>query len=94
MALAAYLEDHGAHVSLFTNPQEQSTALARAMMNTQTLILCPYIQLPQTKQIDFALETLRRAGAILLSFSQKALPEGFIYLKKGLDYEILEKICH
>ncbi len=93
MALAALLEDRGAHVSLFTAPDAEAAALSRAMMTTQVLILCPNAKLPQTKQTDFALDTLRRAGGILLSLSKKCAPEGFISVSRGIDEEILQKIC-
>ena len=93
MALATLLEERGAHVSLFTNPTAQKVALSRAILTTQTLILCPNARLPQSKEMDFALDTLHRAGGIFLSLSKNITPEGFIPLKKGIDEEILEKIC-
>ena len=93
MALAALLEERGAHVSLFAHPTAQKMQLSRAILTTQTLILCPNAHLPHSKEIDFALETLHRAGGIFLSLSKNIVPDGFIPLKKGIDEEILEKIC-
>ena len=94
MALAAYLEENWwAHVSLFTNPEKEAVELSRAILTTQTLILCPNAKLPKTKYMDFALDTLRRAGGIFLSLSKKSTPEGFIPLKNGIDGEVLCKIC-
>ena len=92
-ALAAILEDRGAAVSLFTAAKGDAAALSRAMLTAQALILCPNAILPQTKQIDFALDTLRRAGSILLSLSPKNISNGFIYLKNGFNEEIFQKIC-
>lgn len=93
MALAAHLEEYGAHVSLFTEPQKDAVALARATLTTQTLILAQNALLPQNKQMDFALESLRRAGGNFLSLSKGTVPEGFVSLKNGIDREILQKIC-
>ncbi len=93
MALAALLEDRGAHVSLFTDLAAEAAALSRAMLTTQVLILCPNAKLPKTKQTDFALDTLRRAGGILLSLSKNRAPDGFISIPNGIDEEILQKIC-
>ena len=93
MALAAFLEERGAHVSLFTNSHEDAAALSRALLTAQTCILCSNVKLPKTKQMDFAMETLRRAGGILLSLSKTGAPEGFVSLKNGIDEEILKKIC-
>ena len=93
MALAALLEEHGANVSLFGNSPSNAPALSRAILTTQTLILGQNAKLPESQQMDFALDTLRRAGGILLSFSQNNVCEGFIPVKSGIDEEILEKIC-
>lgn len=93
MALAALLEEHGAHVSLFGNSVSNAPALSRAILTTQTLILGQNAKLPETQQMNFALDTLRRAGGILLSLSQNNVCEGFIPVKNGIDEEILEKIC-
>ncbi len=93
MALAAHLEERGAHVSLFAEPEKDAVALSRAILTTQTLILCQNAKLPETKQMEFALDSLRRAGGILLSLSKNVAPEGFIPLKNGIDEEILQKIC-
>ena len=93
MALAAFLEERGANVSLFRDPYAEAGALSRTILTTQTIILCPNVKLPQTKQMEFALDTLRRAGGILLSLSKTVVPEGFVSLKNGIDEEILKKIC-
>ncbi len=94
LALAAHIENRGARVSLFLEPEKESIALARAILTTQTLILCQNAKLPETKQLDFALDSLRRAGGILLSLSKNTVPEGFVSLKNGIDKEILQKICN
>ena len=94
MALAAFLEEHwGARVSLFMNPKKDAVDLSRAILTTQTLILCPNVKLPKTKYMDFALDTLHRAGGIFLSLSKNSTPEGFIPLKNGIDVQVLLKIC-
>ena len=93
MALAAYLEERGAQVSLFAEPEKDATALSRAILTTQTLILCKNARLPETRQMEFALNSLRRAGGILLSLSKNTAPEGFISPKNGIDEGILQKIC-
>lgn len=93
MALASHLQDRGANVSLFTNPKADAISFCRAILTAQTLILCPNTSLPQNRQMDFSLNTLRSAGGILLSLSAKNIPEGFVYLKNGLDEWVLGKIC-
>lgn len=93
MALAALLEEHGARVTLITDTEGDAVALCRAIMTTQTLILCHGVTLPQTKQLDFALATLQSAGGRMLSLDKKAAPCGFVALKNGIDAEILQKIC-
>ena len=93
MALAAYLEERGAQVSLFAEPEKDAMALSRTILTTQTLILCQNAKLPETKQMKFALDSLRRAGGILLSLSKNTAPEGFISPKNGIDEGILQKIC-
>ena len=93
MALAALLEARGAHVSFFALSKENEPAISRAILTTQTLILCSNMKLPETAQMQFALDTLKRAGGILLSLSKNSVPEGFISLKNGIDEEILQKIC-
>lgn len=92
MALASLLENRGAHVSLFTEAEKNAVALSRAILTTQSLILCNRAKLPETKQIQFALDTLQRAGGILLSLSPTATVEGFVSLKNGINEEILQKI--
>ncbi len=94
MALAAFLEERGAHVSLFAEPEKDAVSLSRAILTTQTLILCSDVKLPETKQMAFALDSCRRAGGIFLSLSKTAAYEGFIPLKNGIDAEILKKICN
>lgn len=91
MALAALLEERGASVTLITDTA--SLVLPRAILTTQTLILCPNVILPKSNQLEFALDTLRRAGGISLSLSKNIVPEGFIPLKNGIGEEILQKIC-
>ena len=94
MALAAYLEDEwGAHVSLFSNPADEAVNLSRAILTAQTLILCPNAILPKKEYVDFALDTLHRAGGVFLSLSKNYTPEGFISVKNGIDAKILCKIC-
>ncbi len=93
MALAAHLEERGANVSLFTMPLQNTVTLARAMLTTQTLILCAGVTLPEEATVNFALDTLRRAGGILLSLSKKTANDGFVALANGIDEEILKKIC-
>ena len=93
MALAAFLKDRGANVSLFSEPQKDAVALSRAILTTQTLILCPGAKIPKTKQMDFALDTLHHAGGIFLSLSKNAVHDGFVSIKNGIDEKILKKIC-
>ncbi len=92
MALAAFLEDRGAAVTLITDAN--SVTLPRSILTTQTLILCPGVKLPDSKQMNFALDTLHSAGGIFLSPSQNTAPDGFIGLKSGIDEKILKKICN
>ena len=91
MALAAFLEERGASVTLITDVN--SMALPRAILTTQTLILCPGVKLPETPQMQFALDTLRRAGGIFLSLSKNCAMKGFISPQNGIDEEIFKKIC-
>ena len=92
MALAAFLEEQGAAVTLITDVN--SIALPRAILTTQTLILCQGVKLPDSKQLAFAMDTLRRAGGFFLSLSKNTAMEGFISLKNGIDAKILKKICN
>jgi hypothetical protein len=92
MALAAFLGEQGAAVTLITDVN--SIALPRAILTTQTLILCQGVKLPDSKQLAFAMDTLRRAGGFFLSLSKNTAMEGFISLKNGIDAKILKKICN
>ena len=92
MALASLLEKKGASVTLVTDVN--SITLPRAILTTQTLILCPNVRLSESAQMQFALDTLRRAGGIFLSLSKNASTEGFVSLKNGIDGDILKKICN
>ncbi len=92
--LAAVLEERGAHVTLYTDDAECMAPLSRAILTAQYLIVCKRATLIHTKQIDFALETLRASGGTILQFSDKNEPiPNAILLKKGMDGKVLKTIC-
>lgn len=69
--------------------------LARAILDAQTLIVCTDTPIPHTPQVDFALDTFRRAGGRLLlvgkGVRQKKL-EGIV-LSDGISQKVLNQIC-
>lgn len=88
--LTSILLQKNADATLFTNAD--ADAFSRALLTSHFLILCGKVALPDTPQIRFALETLRRAGGRILSVGNPEGKADFLF-KSGFTDEILNKIC-
>ena len=92
--LAKALEKRGCSVHLFSSNTTDDAGLSRALLGSQTLILCDRAALPISERMEFALSVFRQAGGLSLSVGIQALPQnGFHSLKTGIDESVLNKIC-
>ena len=93
-ALASLLTENGATVHAFVTDAPDALKLSRALLQSQTLILCQKAPLPHTPQMQFALQTLRHAGGrVLMLGSASAKMQGAIQLPLGLTSEHLSVLC-
>ena len=93
-ALASQLTQNGAKVHAFVTDDPDALKLSRALLQSQTLILCQNASLPHTPQIQFALQTLRHAGGRVLTLgTTSAKMQGAIHLPSGLTPEHLSVLC-
>ena len=91
--LAKVLMDRGADVLHFFGDEEELLPLSRAILGAQYLLLCKNAKLPHTPQIDFAVETLRRAGGSVLCFAEAdRLDAHDLCFKNGIGNDFFEKI--
>ena len=94
--LCVLLKKGGASVTeLCLSPSLSSDLLAQAIFSAGTLILCRNVELPETPEVAFAVDTLVRGGGrILLPGRQKPDERiGGIALKNGLSKKMLDQIC-
>ena len=91
--LAKHCETEGAIVWLCTT--NDTPTLPRAILESQTLIVCTDEQLPHTPQVAFAMDTFRRGGGRILLVGKGRLQKdlGGIMLNNGISAKILSQIC-
>jgi len=91
--LANVLKERGVDVLHFFGDEKELLPLSRAILGAQYLLLCKNATLPHTRQIDFALDTLRRADGSVLCFSEAdRLDAHDLCLKNGIGDAFFEKI--
>lgn len=93
--LADALEDRGAVVLQFTPPNDNTVALARAVLGSQALIVCRDVTLTPDAYLKFALETLARANGYILFPARQKAPKmkAAVAIAGGLTAEMLDQIA-
>ena len=91
--LAAALLKKGSNVHCFSTAPAESDALSRAILGAGTLILCGDIRLPQTPQVNFALETMRQGGGYVIAVGTEQNEDAEITFPMGLSEAHLKEIC-
>lgn len=88
------LRVRGADTRRFT-PNDPPHEIARALLTSDTLILCGSVSLPADECLAFAAHTFEAAGGLvlLLGDASSELFEGKIRISGGLTEKNLEKIC-
>ena len=93
-ALAQLLSEYGCRVHSFSDSPEDVPSLSRHLLGTHCLIICKKVHLPESDYLQFALETMRRAGGVCISLeTENEHAQGFLHIPNGLDESILQKIC-
>ncbi|MBQ8432279.1 MAG: hypothetical protein IJX28_05290 [Clostridia bacterium] len=93
-ALAAILAQSGVTLHTFITDAPDALVLSKALLQSQTLLLCANAELPHTPQVQFALQTLRHAGGRVLTLGKSApTVHGSVWLPKGLSPENLSILC-
>ncbi|MBQ7335842.1 MAG: hypothetical protein IJW92_05175 [Clostridia bacterium] len=91
--LASVLERRGCTVHSFSDREDESDPLSRAILGAQYCLICGSARLPQSSKMKFAISTMKRAGGLLLSLGEKGDPsDSSVCLPNGLTEEILQKI--
>lgn len=93
-ALAELLQANGAAVSALTGADPIDT-LSRAILSSQTLIVCGKVTLPNEPHVTFAADTLRRAGGYVLTVggAESLSPSLGIALPCGISDRMIDQIC-
>ncbi len=91
-ALVTVLTEQGANVKHFSDDPKQADAMSRAILGSQTLILCPRVILPSGERIRFAINTMKTAGGNIFVLGKSPVSE-WISLPHGFTAEILQKLC-
>ena len=87
-------QGEGATVTMIDTDTELS-ALSRAILEGQTMIVCTEHPLPPSPQTDFALDTFRRGGGRIVKVGKGCLQKklsGFAF-ENGIPLKILQQIC-
>ncbi len=90
-SLCAILNERHCEVRLFDDDAASAHALSRAVLNAWVLIFCPGAVLPETEQLAFAVDTMKRAGGLLLSLGskQEAQRRGATHCANGITEQII-----
>lgn len=92
--LAAVLNQKGANARLFFTAEGSELPLSRALLTSQTLILCADAELPRTPQVSFAYQTMLHAGGrVLYVGTRAARVASELSFPKGFSAENLEALC-
>ncbi len=91
--LAQLLTDAGAQITQLT-PTEPD-AVAYRLMTARAVLLCGMITLPCIPKLDFALDTLSRAGGYIIAIGNAKYnsPVPTIHLQNGISEEIIAQIA-
>ncbi len=87
--LAGWLTQRGATVSRYTDAPEQLGKLSRSILTARYVILCELEELPRDAHIQFALDTMLRAGGRILTVGAVA---DSLY-PNGIPETVLRAIC-
>ena len=91
--LAAALLKKGANVHCFEDQATEAYQLSRAILGSQTLILCGHARIPRTPQVIFAVETLKNAGGYVISVGGNNDQNATFFFPDGFSEENLTEIC-
>lgn len=90
-SLCAILNERQCKAQLFDDTTDSAPALSGALLNAWVLIFCPEAALSKTEQVSFALDTMKRAGGLLLSLGnrQEAQQQGAFHCANGITEQIV-----
>lgn len=94
-ALVSILGANGADVSHLFAESQDAAALSRKLLTAKALILCGRVALPDTPHVRFALDTMKRAGGmiLLLGNAEIAPLSHGIALPDGIYDKMIAQIC-
>lgn len=92
--LANELTARGARVRLFENSEEERLPLSRAILCAHNVILCRDVQLPNTRELGFALKTMTQAGGqtILLANATTEIALPTLAFPDGIEESFLSRM--
>ena len=93
--LTATIIKKGAEATLLSDQIADAPKLSRAILTSQTLILCGKITLAKTPQMQFAIDTFVRSGGTVLLLGGATWEAGAcaIALPNGISESNLDQIC-
>lgn len=85
----------GGNVHRFENNSVNFGAFSRSLLGAHVLIVCGNIDIPNTEYVQFALDTMTRAGGMCWSVGRtddKSEIPGFVTFRKAIPEELLDRI--